>query len=68
MTIERSSRFLSSFALHVDRGKSIIEKSLMDVGWEDAPEDVDLTPELEPALVCGRRRQRLEARMIRLRN
>src|SRR5437667_452094 len=27
------------------------EKSLMDVGWEDAPEDVDLTPELEPALV-----------------
>jgi multidrug efflux pump len=26
------------------------EKSLMDVGWEDAPEDVDLTPELEPAL------------------
>jgi len=27
------------------------EKSLMDVGWEDAPEDVDLTAELEPALV-----------------
>ena len=27
------------------------EKSLMDVGWEGAPEDVDLTPELEPALV-----------------
>ena len=27
------------------------EKSLMDVGWEDGPEDVDLTPELEPALV-----------------
>ena len=26
------------------------EKSLMDVGWEDAPEDVDLTPEFEPAL------------------
>jgi len=27
------------------------EKSLMDVGWEGAPEDVDLTPEFEPALV-----------------
>jgi len=26
------------------------EKSLMDVGWEDAPEDVDLTPEYAPAL------------------
>jgi len=26
------------------------EKSLMDVGWEEAPEDVDLTPEFEPAL------------------
>src|SRR5438874_136329 len=26
------------------------EKSLMDVGWEEAPEDVDLTPEMAPAL------------------
>src|SRR5438874_7613142 len=26
------------------------EKSLMDVGWEDTPEDVDLTPEMAPAL------------------
>jgi multidrug efflux pump len=26
------------------------EKSLMDVGWDDAPEDVDLTPEMAPAL------------------
>src|SRR5215468_4715546 len=26
------------------------EKSLMDVGWDDTPEDVDLTPELAPAL------------------
>src|SRR5881392_1900774 len=26
------------------------EKSLMDVGWEDTPEDVDLSPELAPAL------------------
>src|SRR5256886_5086254 len=26
------------------------EKSLMDVGWEGAPEDVDLTPEFAPAL------------------
>jgi len=25
------------------------EKSLMDVGWEDAPEDIDVTPELAPA-------------------
>jgi multidrug efflux pump len=26
------------------------EKSLMDVGWEETPEDVDLTPEMAPAL------------------
>jgi hypothetical protein len=26
------------------------EKSLMDVGWEDAPEEADLTPEMAPAL------------------
>jgi multidrug efflux pump len=26
------------------------EKSLMDVGWDDTPEDVDLTPEMAPAL------------------
>jgi multidrug efflux pump len=26
------------------------EKSLMDVGWEDTPEEVDLTPEMAPAL------------------
>jgi len=26
------------------------EKSLMDVGWEDTPEDVDLVPEMAPAL------------------
>ena len=26
------------------------EKSLMDVGWDDTAEDVDLTPELAPAL------------------
>src|SRR5881398_3407022 len=26
------------------------EKSLMDVGWEGAPEEVDLTPEMAPAL------------------
>jgi multidrug efflux pump len=26
------------------------EKSLMDVGWNDTPEDVDLTPQMEPAL------------------
>src|SRR5215469_10589371 len=25
-------------------------KSLMDVGWDDTPEDVDLTPEMAPAL------------------
>jgi multidrug efflux pump len=26
------------------------EKSLMDVGWDDTPEDIDLTPEMAPAL------------------
>src|SRR5438874_1993243 len=26
------------------------EKSLMDVGWEEAPEDVDVVPEMAPAL------------------
>jgi len=26
------------------------EKSLMDVGWDDTSEDVDLTPEMAPAL------------------
>src|SRR6516225_2448776 len=26
------------------------ERSLMDVGWDDTPEDVDLTPEMAPAL------------------
>jgi hypothetical protein len=26
------------------------EKSLMDVGWEGAPEEADLTPEMAPAL------------------
>jgi hypothetical protein len=26
------------------------EKSLMDVGWEGAPEEADRTPEMEPAL------------------
>jgi len=26
------------------------EKSLMDVGWDDTPEDLDLTPEMAPAL------------------
>ena len=26
------------------------EKSLMDVGWEETPEDVDLVPEMAPAL------------------
>lgn len=26
------------------------EKSLMDVGWDDAPEDVDVEPEMAPAL------------------
>jgi hypothetical protein len=26
------------------------EKSLMDVGWDDTPEDVDLTPEMASAL------------------
>src|SRR5207245_9856539 len=26
------------------------EKSLMDAGWDDTPEDVDLTPEMAPAL------------------
>jgi hypothetical protein len=26
------------------------EKSLMDVGWDDTPEDADLTPEMAPAL------------------
>jgi multidrug efflux pump len=25
------------------------EKSLMDIGWDDTPEDVDLTPEMAPA-------------------
>jgi hypothetical protein len=25
------------------------EKSLMDVGWEDAPDEVDRTPEMAPA-------------------
>jgi multidrug efflux pump len=29
------------------------EKSLMDVGWDDTPEDVDLTPEMAPALAPG---------------
>jgi hypothetical protein len=26
------------------------EKSLMDVGWDDTPEDADLAPEMAPAL------------------
>jgi multidrug efflux pump len=26
------------------------EKSLMDLGWEDAPEEADLRPEMAPAL------------------
>src|SRR3954465_7765185 len=26
------------------------EKSLMDVGWDDTPEDIDLTPEMAPAV------------------
>ena len=26
------------------------EKSLMDIGWDDTPDDVDLTPEMAPAL------------------
>jgi hypothetical protein len=30
------------------------EKSLMDVGWEGAPEEADLAPEMAPALASDR--------------
>jgi multidrug efflux pump len=37
-------------SLYMLLAKQHHEKSLMDVGWEDTPEDVDLPPEPEPAL------------------
>jgi multidrug efflux pump len=37
-------------SLYMLLAKEHHEKSLMDVGWEDTPEDVDLTPEMAPAL------------------
>jgi len=37
-------------ALYMLIAKEHHEKSLMDVGWDDTPEDVDLTPEMAPAL------------------
>src|SRR5437660_4272916 len=37
-------------SLYMLLAKEHHEKSLMDVGWEETPEDVDLTPEMAPAL------------------
>jgi multidrug efflux pump len=37
-------------ALYMLIAKEHHEKSLMDVGWDDTPEDIDLTPEMAPAL------------------
>src|SRR6266567_4574014 len=37
-------------SLYMLMAKEHHEKSLMDVGWEGAPEDADLTPEFAPAL------------------
>jgi len=37
-------------ALYMLIAKEHHEKSLMDVGWDDTPEDVDLAPEMAPAL------------------
>jgi len=37
-------------ALYMLLAREHHEKSLMDVGWDDTPEDVDLAPEMAPAL------------------
>ncbi|PYJ39746.1 MAG: multidrug efflux protein, partial [Verrucomicrobia bacterium] len=37
-------------SLYMLLAKEHHEKSLMDVGWEEAPEDVDVVPEMAPAL------------------
>jgi multidrug efflux pump len=37
-------------SLYMLIAKTHHEKSLMDVGWEETPEDVDLVPEMAPAL------------------
>src|SRR5215472_11307640 len=37
-------------SLYILIAKEHHERSLMDVGWDDTPEDVDLTPEMAPAL------------------
>ncbi len=37
-------------SLYMLLAKEHHEKSLMDVGWDDTPEDEDLTPEMAPAL------------------
>ena len=37
-------------SLYMLLAKEHHEKSLMDVGWDDTPEDVDLAPEMAPAL------------------
>jgi multidrug efflux pump len=37
-------------SLYMLLAKEHHEKSLMDVGWDETPEDVDLTPEMAPAL------------------
>ena len=37
-------------SLYMLLAKEHHEKSLMDVGWDDTPEDIDLTPEMAPAL------------------
>src|SRR5437899_360576 len=37
-------------SLYMLLAKEHHEKSLMDVGWEETPEDVDVTPEMAPAL------------------
>jgi multidrug efflux pump len=39
-------------SLYMLIAKTHQEKSLMDVGWDDTPEDVDLTPEMAPALAA----------------
>src|SRR6516164_6131322 len=37
-------------SLYMLIAKAHHEKSLMDIGWDDTPEDVDLAPEMAPAL------------------
>jgi hypothetical protein len=37
-------------SLYMLIAKTHHEKSLMDIGWEETPEEADLTPEPEPAL------------------